>query len=71
MRTARLLRSVCKTMNNRKQIRLKDYDYSENGAYFVTICTYEKKCIFGYVKDGKMYFNDYGKIANEEIEKEK
>lgn len=55
-------------MNNRRQIRLKIYDYSENGAYFITICTYEKKCIFGYVKDGKMYFNDYGKIANEEIE---
>ena len=53
---------------NRKQIRLKNYDYSENGAYFVTICTYEKKCIFGYVKDGIMHFNDYGKIANEEIE---
>ena len=62
------MRSVCKTMNNRKQIRLKDYDYSENGAYFVTICTYEKKCIFGYVKDGIMHCNDYGKIANEEIE---
>ena len=53
---------------NRKQIRLKNYDYSENGAYFVTICTYEKKCIFGYVKDGIMHCNDYGKIANEEIE---
>ena len=52
---------------NRKQIRLKNYDYSENGAYFVMICTYEKRCIFGYVKDGKMHFNDYGKIANEEI----
>ena len=46
---------------------MKKYDYSENGAYFVTICTYEKRCIFGYVKDGKMHCNDYGKIANEEI----
>ncbi|MGN1432637.1 MAG: transposase [Ruminococcus sp.] len=55
-------------MYNRKQIRLKNYDYSENGAYFVTICTYEKRCIFGYVKDEKMHCNDYGKIANEEIE---
>ena len=55
-------------MNNRRQIRLKNYDYSENGAYFVTICTYEKRCIFGYVKDGIMHCNDYGKIANEEIE---
>ena len=50
---------------NRKQMRLKNYDYSENGAYFVTICTYEKRCIFGYVKDGKMHCNDYGKIRVE------
>lgn len=62
------MHSVCRKMNERKQIRLKNYDYSENGAYFVTICTYEKKCIFGYVKDGKMHCNDCGRIANEEIE---
>ncbi len=55
-------------MNKRRQIRLKNYDYSENGAYFVTVCTYEKKCLFGYVQNGKMYFSDYGRIANEEIE---
>ncbi len=28
----------------RKRIRLPDYDYSSPGAYFVTICTYQKKC---------------------------
>ena len=55
-------------MNNRRQIRLKNYNYSENGAYFITICTYEKKCIFGYVKDEKMHLSGYGIIANEEIE---
>ena len=62
------MRLVCKKVNNRKQIRLKNYDYSVNGAYFVTICTYEKKCIFGYVKDEKMHLSGYGIIANEEIE---
>ena len=31
----------------RKQIRIKDYDYSQNGYYFVTICSHEKECIFG------------------------
>ena len=36
-------------MNNRKQIRLKDYDYSENGAYFVTICSKNKEALFGKV----------------------
>ena len=36
-------------MNNRKQIRLKNYDYSENGAYFVTICSKNKEALFGKV----------------------
>lgn len=36
-------------MNTRKQIRLQNYDYSENGAYFITICTKDKKQIFGRV----------------------
>ncbi len=30
----------------RKSTRLKDYDYSQNGAYFVTICTHNRKCLF-------------------------
>lgn len=29
----------------RKNIRLKDYDYSQPGCYFVTICTQDKRCI--------------------------
>ncbi len=34
-------------MPKRKSIRLKDYDYSQNGAYFVTICTHNRECLFG------------------------
>ena len=30
----------------RKSIRLKDYDYSQNGAYFITICTHNHECLF-------------------------
>ena len=56
-------------MNTRKQIRLPNYDYSDNGAYFITICTKDKKKIFGYVKNGQMHYNEYGKIAFNEIEK--
>ena len=33
----------------RKQIRLKEFDYSQNGAYFVTICTKDRKMLFGDV----------------------
>jgi REP element-mobilizing transposase RayT len=35
--------------HNRHSIRLKGYDYSQNGAYFVTICTQHRKCLFGSV----------------------
>ena len=33
----------------RKHIRLKDYDYSQAGAYFITVCTHDKKCILGQI----------------------
>lgn len=36
-------------MIERKQIRLKEYDYSSNGVYFITICTKDKKQILGKI----------------------
>lgn len=50
-------------MRNRKPLRLKDYDYSQDGCYFVTICTKDRINYFGEIIDGKMELNDYGKIA--------
>lgn len=44
----------------RKTIRLQNYDYSQPGAYFVTIVTYARKCLFGEVQDGEMALNDAG-----------
>ena len=41
----------------RRSIRLKGYDYSSPGYYFVTICTHDKKCLFGNVVKGEMKFN--------------
>ncbi len=35
------------TVNNRRSIRLKNYDYTEAGAYFITICAHNQKCTFG------------------------
>ena len=52
----------------RKPNRLKDYDYSSNGYYFVTICTYNKAHIFGSVIDGTVLMNQFGCIAAEELE---
>jgi putative transposase len=47
----------------RKNIRLKDHDYSSNGLYFVTICTSGRRCSFGHVLDRCMVKNDIGEIA--------
>jgi REP element-mobilizing transposase RayT len=52
--------------HQRRSIRLKDYDYSQAGAYFITICTYNKKCMFGKVLDQEMQLNEYGKVVTEE-----
>ena len=38
---------------NRKSIRLKDYDYSQNGAYFITLCIHNNECILGNVIVGE------------------
>ena len=45
---------------------MKGYDYSKAGAYFVTICTWNKECIFGEIDDEKMKLNEYGKTVFEE-----
>ena len=50
-------------IHNRRSIRLKGYDYSQAGAYFVTICVQHRKCLFGDVVDGKMILNDAGQMV--------
>jgi len=52
-----------------KSLRLKDYDYSQPGAYFITICTYKRFNFFGDVKDDAMILSAEGLIANSEIKK--
>lgn len=47
----------------RKQVRLKDYDYSDNGYYHVTICTQNRKNIFGDIINDGMVLNECGTIA--------
>lgn len=48
---------------NRQSIRLKNYDYSSGGAYFVTICTQNREILFGDIIDGNMILNNIGKIV--------
>lgn len=56
----------------RKALRLPDFDYSSNGAYFVTICTQNRKCILSnIVGEGlappEIKLSAYGQIAEEEV----
>jgi putative transposase len=48
---------------HRHSIRLKGYDYSSPGAYFVTMLAFNRACIFGEVVDGKMILNKFGGIV--------
>ena len=46
--------------------RLPGHDYARPAAYFVTICTHDRMCLFGEVEDGQMYLNAWGRRAAEE-----
>ena len=50
-------------MKNRRSVRLKGYDYTSPGAYYVTIATYQRELLFGEIVDGKMVLNARGKIV--------
>ena len=54
------------THHRRQSIRLKGYNYSQPGAYFVTICTRKRECLFGQIINGVMHLNEFGDIATEE-----
>ncbi len=68
------------TIHHRRSIRLKGYDYSQAGAYFITICTHNRQPFFGnIVRPGfapaqlselappaQMLLNEYGRIAHEQ-----
>jgi REP element-mobilizing transposase RayT len=50
-------------IHHRRSIRLKDYDYSRAGAYFVTVCSWRKENMFGEIKNGEMMLNKCGEIV--------
>ncbi len=52
--------------HQRRSIRLKGYDYSQAGLYFITICTQNRACLFGNVVNDEMILNEYGHIAHNE-----
>jgi len=53
-------------LHARRSIRLPEYDYSQAGAYYLTICSHQRRCLFGVVKDGRVNLSRIGKIVAEE-----
>jgi len=53
-------------IHHRRSIRLKGYDYTQPGAYFVTFCAYQRLHLFGEVVNGEVILNGRGKIARDE-----
>ncbi len=51
--------------HHRRSIRLPGYDYSQAGAYYITIVTYQRDCLFGKIENEEMILSDLGKIADE------
>ena len=52
-------------IHHRRSIRLKHYDYSRAGAYFVTICTQGRECLLGEVADASLTLSQYGVIVEQ------
>ena len=52
-------------MRGRRSIRLTGYDYSEEGAYFVTVCAQDRACLFGVASDdGEILLNQAGRMVD-------
>ena len=52
--------------HSRRSIRMPGYDYSREGAYFVTICAYQRRCLFGRIVGDEMRLNRWGEIITKE-----
>ena len=53
-------------IHHRKSIRLKGYDYSQAGLYFVTISIQNRACLLGHITNGEMILNDAGRMVENE-----
>ena len=50
-------------------IWLPGHDYSQPGAYFITICTHNRQCLFGEIVDGEIMLNEFGELVKTEWQK--
>ncbi len=51
-------------IHKKQSIRLKGYDYTREGLYFITICVQNRECLFGKIENGEMELNDIGIMAD-------
>jgi putative transposase len=54
--------------HHRRSIRLRGYDYTQAGAYFVTICAQNRECLFGEIVNSRMMLSDAGRMVQTEWE---
>jgi len=53
-------------IHHRKSIRMKGYDYSQEGLYYITMCVQKRECLFGEIKNDEMILNDAGRMIENE-----
>ena len=51
-------------IHHRRSLRLKNYDYSRPGAYFVTVCTHNRESLFGHIHENAMILNEAGSMID-------
>jgi putative transposase len=54
---------MVKSTHRRRTIRIRDYDYTQAGAYFITICTRNRECLLGKVVDSMVRLNETGRVV--------
>lgn len=52
--------------HHRHSMRLPNYDYTQPGTYYLTLCTHQRACLFGEILDGVMNLNPFGTIVTED-----
>jgi len=62
---------MCKFRNKYRipSSRLQSWDYSQDAAYFITICSYNREYLFGNIEDEKMVLSVFGHVVNREWDK--
>lgn len=63
--TQNIMQKYNPEIHKRRSVRLKNYDYSQEGLYFVTICCQNKEHFFGKIENGQMILNPIGKIVKQ------